>query len=218
MNEPCKVWVITMSRSNNFHSAYILHTRKYRDTSSLVELFSREEGRYTLVARGARGKKSRFNLQLFSPVAVSSFGRGELKTAIAIEPNGPGYHLSGRNLFIGLYINELFFHLLGKFDPFQNLFDRYSELLAMLQSGTFDIGNLRLFEISLLADLGYGISFDIESVTGDAIVPDKFYSYFVEDGFHYVQDGKDNLRTIEGRHLLAFSEGRIDITGEKILI
>ena len=76
-----------MPRSNKFHAAYILHTRKYRDTSLLIELFSRDEGRYTLVARGARGKKSRLNVQLFSPVMVSSFGRGELKTATAIESN-----------------------------------------------------------------------------------------------------------------------------------
>ena len=131
-----------MPRSNKFHAAYILHTRKYRDTSLLIELFSRDEGRYSLVAKGARVKKSRFNLQLFSPVMVSSFGRGELKTATAIESNGLGYQLPGKNLFIGLYINELLFHVLGKFDPVPNIFDRYSDLLAKLQSDAFNTSNL----------------------------------------------------------------------------
>ena len=206
-----------MSRFNDFHSAYVLHTRKYRDTSLLIELFSRDEGRYSLVARGARGSKSKFNLQLFSPLMVSSFGRGELKTASVIESNGLGYNLSGKNLFIGLYVNELLFRALGKFDPFENLFDRYDELLGMLQSDFFDTSALRLFEISLLADLGYGISFDIESSTGDAIVPDKFYCYFVEDGFRYLVNGNDNAGAIEGRHLLAISQGIIDLDGDKIL-
>lgn len=217
MSEPFKVWVITMSGSNNFHAAYILHSRKYRDTSLLIELFSRDEGRYTLVARGARGKKSKFNLQLFSPVMVSSFGRGELKTASAIESNGLGYQLSGKNLFIGLYINELLFHVLGKFDPFPNIFDRYGDLLAKLQSDAFATSNLRLFELSLLADLGYGISFDVESLTGDPIMPDKYYFYFIEDGFHYALEGKRNLRPIEGKHILAIAQGKIDIKGDKIL-
>lgn len=206
-----------MSSSNNFGSAYILHTRKYRDTSLLIDLFSRDEGRYTLVARGARGKKSRFNLQLFAPVMVSSFGGGELKTASAIESNGLGYRLSGKNLFIGLYLNELLFNVIGKFDPFPNLFDRYGELLAMLQSDTFATRNLRLFEISLLADLGYGISFDVESLTGDPIMADRSYFYVIEDGFHYASEGKHNLRAIEGRHILAIAQGKIDRNGDKIL-
>ena len=39
--------------------AYVLHHRPYRDTSRIVEVFSREQGRLTLFARGARGPKSR---------------------------------------------------------------------------------------------------------------------------------------------------------------
>ncbi|MGD8526309.1 MAG: recombination protein O N-terminal domain-containing protein, partial [Thioalkalispiraceae bacterium] len=31
---------------------YVLHARPYRDTSSLLEIFSRDYGRQSLVARG----------------------------------------------------------------------------------------------------------------------------------------------------------------------
>ncbi|TDJ31914.1 MAG: DNA repair protein RecO, partial [Gammaproteobacteria bacterium] len=38
---------------------WVLHTRPYRETSMLVEAFTRGHGRIGLVARGARGAKSR---------------------------------------------------------------------------------------------------------------------------------------------------------------
>ncbi|HAK52209.1 MAG TPA: DNA repair protein RecO [Gammaproteobacteria bacterium] len=204
-----------MSRPAELHAAYVLHTRKYRDTSLLVEVFSRDEGRYTLVAKGARSKKPRFHLQLFSPVLVSSVGRGELKTATEVEANGPGYLLAGRNLMIGMYVNELLYRLVGKYDPTPHLFDRYSQLLSLLQSEPFDTGYLRAFEISLLAELGYGISFDVESTTGDTIMDDGRYCYFVEDGFHYAGENQ-SARTIEGRHLRAIAEGRIDADADRV--
>ena len=48
-------------------------------------------------------------------------------------------------------------------------------------------------------------------------MPDRYYCYFIEDGFHYALEGKHNLRPIEGRHILAIGQGIIDINGDKIL-
>jgi DNA repair protein RecO (recombination protein O) len=204
-----------MFRATELNASYILHTRKYRETSLLVEVLSREEGRYTLIVKGARSKKPRFHLQLFSPVLVSSIGRSELRTAREVEADGPGYHIAGRNLMIGMYVNELLYRLTGKFDPIPSLFDRYGQLLSLLQSEPFDTGYLRAFEISLLADLGYGISFGVESTTGDEIVDEGRYCYFVEDGFHYAGENH-SARTIEGKHLRAIAEGRIDADADRV--
>ena len=83
---------------------YILHTRKYRDTSLIADVFSREEGRYSLVFRGARSIKSRHKslLQPFSPVLVSAYGKGEMRTAGALDFAGRPSRLKGENLFIGM--------------------------------------------------------------------------------------------------------------------
>ena len=55
--------------------AYILHGRPYRDTSMLLEVFTAEHGRLSLVARGARrrgrGGSSAALLQPFAPLLVS---------------------------------------------------------------------------------------------------------------------------------------------------
>ena len=37
--------------------AYVLHHRPYRDTSRILELFTRDQGRVSVFARGARGAR-----------------------------------------------------------------------------------------------------------------------------------------------------------------
>jgi DNA repair protein RecO (recombination protein O) len=205
-----------MMPETSLDPCFILHTRKYRDTSLLVEVFSREQGRYTLVARGARSKKPKFQLQLFSPVLISVFGRGELKTARTIEANGPGFQLSGTNLLIGMYVNELLYRLVGKFDPCPLVFERYPELLQGLQGEVLPLAQLRQFEIDLLSDLGYGISFDVESETGDAIKPDRRYHFIVEDGFHYLSADQPSHNAIVGQDLLSIAAGSIDSSTDRV--
>ena len=41
--------------------AYILHAKPYRETSQLLDVFTRDHGRIGLVANGARRPKSRLN-------------------------------------------------------------------------------------------------------------------------------------------------------------
>ena len=209
---------MTRSETSALQPCFILHTRKYRDTSSLVEVFSREAGRYTLVARGARSKNNRYGncLQLFVPLLIASVGQGELKTARNMENDGAPYHLYGPNLIIGMYVNELLYRLLGKFDPFTALYDRYETLLNALQSESFDTSMLRDFELSLLSDLGYGISFDIEAETGDPITRDQRYHFVVEDGFHYLPGNDASVRVIEGEHILNIADGKLDATADQI--
>ena len=62
--------------------AYVLHSRPFRETSLLVEVFTRSLGRQGLIARGARGAKStrKAALQPFRPLLLSWVGRGELGT------------------------------------------------------------------------------------------------------------------------------------------
>src|SRR3989475_12279780 len=62
--------------------AFILHGYSYRETSLLLEVFTRAFGRVSMVARGARSPRSplRGVLLAFQPLALSWFGKGELRT------------------------------------------------------------------------------------------------------------------------------------------
>jgi len=114
--------------------AYILHSRPYRESSLLLEAMGREHGRIGLVARGARGARSRWKnmLQPFRPLLLSWTQRGELGTLTGADQVASPPALAGEPLFCGLYANELMIRFLQRSDPHPGLFDYYQKLLTQL--------------------------------------------------------------------------------------
>jgi len=206
--------------NDDLTAAFILHTRRYRDTSLIADLLTETEGRLDVVIRGARGKKPRFpgRLQPFVPLLVSWFGRGELKTAKVIDFPVGNIDLQGDNLMMGLYVNELLYRLLGKFDPVPAVYSSYYRLLKVLEHSSSPIGELRRFELGLLNELGYGITFESEAGSGRPIQPDRLYRYVTEEGFYAVPADTCNERvpgnlpsgTFEGRHVLSIGRGELE--------
>ena len=70
--------------------AFVLHTYPWRETSLIVEFFTRDYGRIPLVARGAKRPMSQYRglLNPFCPLAVSYSGKGEVKTSRAANGTG----------------------------------------------------------------------------------------------------------------------------------
>ena len=122
--------------------AYVLHSRPYRDSSALVEMFTAEHGRLSLVARGARnrGRKGSLSslLQPFIPLLISFSGRAELKTLGKLEAAGGGRTLRGERLYSGLYMNELLVRLLHRQDAHPRLFAAYGEACLLYTSDAAD--------------------------------------------------------------------------------
>ncbi len=201
------------------HHLYILHSRKYRDTSLLSDVFSLEEGRYSLVFRGARNSKSKHLglLQQFSPILVNVYGKGELKTAGSVDAEGRSRRLAGENLLIGMYVNELLYRVLGRYDRLPALYYQYEKLLVELEKNDFQIIQLRKFELSLLAILGYGITFDIDRKTGRAVEAGSVYRFVVEHGFSSMPGGLQSEHAYMGQQLLEIARGDYTIASEKIL-
>ena len=201
----------TFSRSNRLIPAYILHSRKYRDTSLLVELFTLDRGRVPAVLRGARsGKKKAGTVQPFTPLLVAISGRGELKTVTRLESD-TSLHLAGEQLLIGLYANELLVRLLGKFEENPGIFEAYQQLIVYLGSttDTHARGWIRRFELTVLTELGYGINFQTDAITGEAIQAGICYRYVADEGFHLTQDQLSG-QTFPGADLLAIASNTLD--------
>ncbi|HET6593673.1 MAG TPA: DNA repair protein RecO, partial [Xanthomonadales bacterium] len=114
--------------------SFILHSRPYRESSVLLEALSREHGRIGLVARGARGARSRWKniLQPFRPLLLSWTQRGDLGSLTGADQVAAPPALSGEPLFCALYANELLVRFLQRSDPHAGLFDEYRQLLAAL--------------------------------------------------------------------------------------
>jgi len=191
-------------------TAYVLHTRQYRESSQLVDLFSRDFGRLRAVAKGARGKRKLGGqqLQAFTPLSLSWRGKGDLKNLTAVEASGNRAALQGEKLYIGLYLNELLLRLLPEFVPHERVFERYSTLIAQLSTSADAEPLLRRFELSLLEEMGYGFDMSSELVENRPIVAGENY-YFVPDQGLIRADGfsgHSQQSGFQGEHLLAMAE------------
>ena len=145
--------------------AFVLHSYPFRETSLLVEIFSRHHGRVPLVARGARRPKSavRGLLMNFQPLTLSWFGKHEVRTLHSAEWQGGQPLLQGTALLCGFYLNELLLNLMVRDDPHEQLFDYYQQTLMRLALGADLASTLRCFEKHLLQELGYALLLEHEA-------------------------------------------------------
>jgi DNA repair protein RecO (recombination protein O) len=164
--------------------AYVLHRRAYRESSFLLELFTKEHGRLTVIARGIRKSRSSSQgiLQPFVPLLVSFAGRGELMTLSEVEATGEIQHLHGECLFAGFYLNELLTYLLQKWDAHSRLYAIYEISLRALQKRELKQQILRSFEKAMLEELGYGL-LPTTDFALKLFSTDKYYRFIPEQGF-----------------------------------
>lgn len=164
--------------------AWVLHTRQYRETSMMLEVFTPGSGRIGLVARGARRPKSplRALLRPFEPLVISWSGRGDLATLQKAERTGLGVTLRDAGLAAGFYANELLIRLLERRDPHPLLFAHYSALLEELARPERTEPGLRNFEVALLRELGFGLNLGYSAEDHAPIDENQNYEYQLERG------------------------------------
>lgn len=136
----------------------MLHASAWRETSLIVQIFSRDHGNVAMVAKGAKRPYSALRpiLAAFQPLRVSWTGGGEVKTLTRAELTGIR-PLAGRSLMSAWYMNELLLRLLPREDPHPGLYEAYDEALQALEGGGSAASALRRFEWTLLAETGYGM-------------------------------------------------------------
>jgi DNA repair protein RecO (recombination protein O) len=146
-------------------SAFILHSIAWRETSLIVEVFTRGHGRLGLIAKGARRPRSALRglLQPFQPLEIRWAGKGELRTLIGAEWVGGMALLDGAAIMPGFYLNELMVRLLPREDAHPALFEDYRETLGLLGDKATTEPVLRRFECNLLREMGYAPNFDRET-------------------------------------------------------
>jgi len=190
----------------------ILHRRAYRDTSLMLDVFSREHGRVALIARGARRPKARWRgiLEPLRVLQLSWSGRGEMQTLTAAESQPQSTAPTGDRLYAAFYGAELVMRLTGREDPHPYLYDRVIELIDALCNEAPMAPELRRFERDLLAELGYGLLLDVETESGDPVVGDNNYFYHPEHGIR-IADARPFAAELPvgGASLLALADGTL---------
>jgi len=163
-------------------SAFVLHTYPYRETSLIVEVFSRDFGRVALLARGARRPRSALRglLLAFQPLELAWAGKGEVQTLMKAEWQGGQPLLAGKALFCAYYLNELLIRLLPREDAHERLFSVYAETLRRFSDMPRE-SDLRRFERAFLQELGYGLTLENDA-KGVPIELAAYYAYEIEHG------------------------------------
>ena len=170
--------------------AFVLHSYDWSESSLILEVFCRRQGRVALVAKGAKKPSSNFRpvllplqpLQLtYTVVAPAEDAIHTLKGA---EWMGGHVMPVGEALLSGFHLNELLLRLLARADPHAALFDAYAGVVRVLASEHGDALEpvLRSFELLLLREIGLLPSLDAQTMTFAPLLPDTRYTLVPEGG------------------------------------
>lgn len=164
--------------------AFVLHSYPYKETSLIVDVFSRDHGRVALVAKGAKRPHSTLRgvLQTFQPLSVNWSGKSEVRTLTGAEWIGGLLPLEKSALLCGFYLNELLVKLLARDDPHPALFDHYISALNQLAHDESAPIVLRKFERMLLKETGVSGDWRICTSSGKQVISDQMYIVDPERG------------------------------------
>ena len=170
--------------------AFVLHTYAWSESSPILEVFCRRQGRVALVAKGAKKPSSNFRPVLLplQPLLVTytlaGDGTADIHTLKGAEWVGGHVMPTGDALLSGMYLNELLLRLLARADPHPALFDAYAGVVRVLASEHGDALEpvLRSFELLLLREIGLLPSLDAQTMTFAPLLPDTRYTLVPEGG------------------------------------
>ncbi len=172
-------------------AAYVLHRYDWSESSLILDLFTREQGRIAVAAKGAKRPFSQLRSVLlpFQRIHVS-LGRQasgedarEVQNLRSAEWTGGSAMLTGAALFNGFYLNELLLKLIARHDPHAALFDAYAATIAALGEGEAGAqAALRAFEIVLLKEIGLLPDLGVETATRQPVVAIERYRVLADAG------------------------------------
>ena len=188
--------------------AFVLHSCPYKETSLIVDVFSRDHGRIALVAKGAKRPHSKLRgvLQTFQPLSLGWSGKSEIRTLTSAEWLGGLLPLEKGALLCGFYLNELLVKFVARDDPHRPLFDHYVEALNRLAHDETAAIVLRRFELALLKETGFAGDIGIDAEQREPVVPDRMYVVDPERGPRLARPA-DAAPRVSGKTLLDMQRG-----------
>ncbi|MGJ7918026.1 DNA repair protein RecO [Massilia sp. LXY-6] len=182
---------------------FVLHSYPYKETSLIVDMFTRDHGRIGVVAKGAKRPLSKLRgvLQTFQPLSISFSGKSELRTLIDADWVGGMLPIEKTALLCGFYLNELLVKLLARDDPHPKLFDHYVATLNELAHNEPAQIVLRKFERALLKETGVAADLTRDTGTRARVEPGELYVVDPERGARMARMG-DTWPVVTGKTLI----------------
>lgn len=188
--------------------SFVLHSYPYKETSLIVDVFSREYGRVALVAKGAKRPHSQLRaaLQTFQPLSMGWSGKSEIRTLISAEWVGGMLPLEKSALLCGFYLNELLVKFLVRDEPHIILFDHYVSTINQLAHNESMQIVLRKFELCLLRASGLIGDLTSCSVPPKKVSKDILYVVDPEHGVRAAQSS-EKMPQVLGQTLIDMNNG-----------
>jgi DNA repair protein RecO (recombination protein O) len=193
-------------------AAFVLHHYDWSESSLILDLFTREQGRQAVVAKGAKRPYSQMRAVLLPfqrlqvslgkpPKSAGDEGASEVQPLRAAEWAGGPAMLTGAALFSGFYLNELLMKLLARGDPLPTLFDLYAQTLPALAAASENDSQsaLRAFEVLLLKAIGLLPDLGLVTLTQEDIRVESRYALLPEAG---VAPARASEATLSGQTLI----------------
>jgi DNA repair protein RecO (recombination protein O) len=175
-----------MARRIADEPAFVLHRYDWSESSLILELLTRHQGRVAVVARGAKRPSSNFRPVLLplQPLHVAFGGDAEIRNLRSAEWLGGQVMPTGESLLSGYYLNELLLRLLARDDPHPALFDVYAAAVRLLCASDAQLLQpaLRAFELLLLREIGLLPALDAQTATLARLAPQGRYALRPEGG------------------------------------
>jgi DNA repair protein RecO (recombination protein O) len=219
MNAPCKALGLMTNSAVYLQPGFILQQRKFRETSLIIDVLTRDFGRISLLAKGVRKARSKTAglLQPFIPLTLSYFGKAELKTLTDVEIIQSFTELKGFSLYCGFYINELVGYFLHQYDPHPEVFTYYRDCLSCLSDNSKMETALRIFELNLMDAVGYGLQLDYDFHNEKPVNPLKKYYFNIEQGPIEGVDGQFSGKTLQALRLREFTDAQALIEAKMLM-
>jgi DNA repair protein RecO (recombination protein O) len=189
--------------------AFVLHRRAYQESSLILDLLTRDHGRISLLARGARKRRNVADFEIGSVSRVGWSGRGELKNLTQIDSHPldiPASHTLGV-----FYLNELLLYLLPGRDPHPEIFDLYQDTLLQMACTRLE-PLLRIFEFEFLRSLGLLPDLSVEADLGKPVESGGYYRLLPQSGVFRADPALPD--DFSGEALQAISAQRFDHPGQ----
>ena len=185
--------------------AFLLHRRPFQESSLILDIFTRDYGRLSLIAKGARERRDIAHFQSGQVLRVGWSGRSELKQLTAIDSHA--LTIPVQHTLLLYYLNELLLYLLPVQDPYPQVFECYQVTLLQLAETEVE-PLLRRFEYHLLVSLGMMPDLVKEADSGQAVDAAQWYRLLPQVGM--LRTPADDEAGFPGAFLLALAAGQFE--------
>jgi len=151
--------------------AIVIGTRRHGETSTILEVMTRDKGRHLGLVRGGRSRRLRPVLQPGNSLRVTWRARlDEHLGAFAVEPlrERAASLMETAAATFGIQLAGAHLRLLPERDPHPRLFDALAVIVDALEDNATAAELMVRFELLLLEELGVGLDLSRCAATGEA--------------------------------------------------